>query len=324
MPVTRRLASLALVIALAGCSCDDDAPRTASPAPPPETAADPTPPPPALPTTARTDLPALGPAITIAVDERAFDVSNATLVATWPEAEREAVARTRPLGDAAYPVVERHVDDASSDLIVPALTEAMRAVMAVETARASITHAEGTGQIFAIRAGADVPFGRILSAVYAAGAVGLSQPRLVLASADGERELHLVLPPPEPIDPSVAAALAAALAAVDGRERPPEVDAGTVARPMRVTFLLRDGGLVVRRGPVVYAPGCTDPAPDGAATPAIAAGSVSPITIGGCLDALDASSGITFGAPRTTRYADAVAILETLAARGEVSLTTVE
>ena len=248
----RCTSTLLAALALVGCTCAGEPPPS-SVAPPsvpgaPRIAV--------LPSTARTDLPVLAPAITITVEDAAFTVSNRALVASWPAAEREAVGRTRPLGDAEYPVVERRVDDASLALVVPPLGEAMRALVAVETARAAIVHADGTTQAFLVRAGPDVAFGRVLAAVYAAAMVGLSQPRLALASEEGERELWLTVPRAAVDDPAAAAAVASALAALEGREAPPAIDAGPGTSSDRVTARLGADGLDLRRGTTPLAPGC--------------------------------------------------------------------
>lgn len=322
MPV-KRLSTLLVAAWLAGCSCDGGEatpPASAAPetiAPPPRTAP--------LPTASRTDLPAATPAITITVRDDAFVISNAALVASWPPAERAAVGQTRPLGDADYPVVEREIDDASTDLVIPALHDPMAAVASIESTRASIVHADGTTQVFALRAEPDVHWGRLLSAIYAAGSVGLSQPRLVLASPDGERELRIVLPSAREAAPTaeLEAALALARAVIDGTEGaeiPPEPDSGVPLRPSRVAVLWHDDGLVIQHGLQFFAPGCTETASD-RHVPAIPTAALTPATLDACLAALDTSHGLIFQAPSSLRYADAVAILETLVAHGEVGLS---
>lgn len=317
----RWLTLAVLVLALVGCSCEDRAtlraPQASTAEPEPEVPAE------RLPAASRTDLPALTPAITIRVHEGSFVVSNRAVVETWPETERAAVERTRPVGDADYPIVERDVDDASDALAIPGLSAALREVAAVESARAAIVHAEGSPTAFALRADADVPFGRVLSAVYAAAMVGLNQPRLVLASAEGERELRLTQPNTqgEADDPAIAAALARALAIAHGETPPPEVDAGLPPRPARISVALATDGLTFRRGDVPYAPGCAEPAP-GASEPTIPTATVRASTIDACVSAIgdEVVGAIVFRAQRDTRYADVVAVLEALAARHEVNL----
>jgi hypothetical protein len=305
----KRPAALVLAAWLAGCSCDGAPPTSAAPEPT-EVA-------PVLPTATRADLPAAVPAITITIGPRSFVVSNAALVASWPEVEREAVGRTRPLGDAAYPVVERTVDDGSDDpLHVIGLREAVTAVVAVEHARSAIVHAEGITGAFAIRAEPDVHFGRVLAALYAAGSLGLVEPRYVLASPSGERELRLTLSDEREIDPAVAAAVATAMAALTGTAVP-DVDAGIAPPPPRASIVWVDGGLDVRRGDTRYAAGCGAEATSDA--PTIPTSAITPAAIAACLDAIAART-VVIRATRETRYADVIAVIEPIAATHPVEL----
>lgn len=315
----KALASWVVALALVGCSCDGEAPTLA----PHASIAAPEPAEPVehLPTASRTDLPAASPAITITVRRDEFLVSNRAVVETWPGPERTAVGRTRALGDADYPVVDREIDDASDALTIPGLRAAMVDVAAVESARAAIVHAEGSPTAFAVRADADVHFGRVLAAVFAAAMVGLNQPRLVLASASGERELRLTLPDTagDPDDPAVAAAVAQALATLHGTPAP-ELDAGLAPRPPRTSVLLDASGLVLRRGDVRIGAGCAAPVAADANEPSIAAASITASAIDACVTTLGATGAIVFRTARETRYADAVGILEVLAAHHEVNL----
>ncbi len=300
---------------LAGCSCDDaePAPRTHDPVAPIEVPA----PVSQLPTAGRADLPAASPAITITVGERTFVVSNRALVATWPPAERQAVGQTRPLGDADYPSVEREVNDATIALMVPGLHDAMSEVLAVETARSSIVHAGGITPVFALRAGPDVPFGRVLAAIYAAALTGFNEPRLVLASPDGERELRLTRAPMHD-EPAAAlgAALSGALSGATGIDS--GVSAALSAEAVRTSVVSSDAGLAIARGGIAFAPGCVERAPADTAT--IPAALVTPSAIDACFAALGTPSAIVFRAPSASRYGDVVSVLETLATHGSVSL----
>ena len=310
----------ALALVLAGCTCEGpgSVPPTTEALPPSE----PAPPSAVLPAAGSTELPLATPMPTITVSADRFEVSNRVLVASWPPAEREAVGRTRPLGDAAYPVVERRVDDDTTALLVPELQAALSAIVEVDRVRASITHGGGTPTVFAIRAAPEVPFARVLSAVYAAGMVGLREPRMVLASPDGERMLALHTPSAEEeaADPELEAALAAALAPFRVGA-PPEsgVDAGLPPRALRTHVELDEAGVTFRRGAVRYGHGCREPAPAGEAAPSVPIAELAPSALRACLDALDAGPTI-FRARRETSYADAVSVLEPLAAHGPVTL----
>ncbi|MFO0683421.1 MAG: hypothetical protein U0234_15290 [Sandaracinus sp.] len=315
-----RRVALAGALALAGCTCAGEPPPASSEAPP--STAPTEAPREMLPTAASADLPAATPMPVITVADDHFEVSNRALVATWPPAEREAVGRTRPLGDAEYPVVERRIDDDSSLLLVPELRDALQALTSVDRARASIVHAEGTPTVFAIRAAPDVRLARVLSAVYAAGMVGMREPRLVLASPDGERMLALHTPSAEDeaADPELEAAVAAALAPFRAAGEPPptEVDAGLPPRALRTHVELDEAGLTIRRGALRYGHACAAPAAEGEEA-TIPLAELTPSAVRACLDALDAGPTI-FRATATTRYAEAVAILEPLAAHGPLTL----
>jgi len=290
----RALRSLALLAWLVGCSCE--APVAT---PPPIEPAPPVEPPLTLPSV-DAELPEAVPAITISVRSDRFEVGNRALVGSWPEADRQIVGQMRPLGDADYPIVEREVDDASDALVVPGLREAVRAVVAVETARATVVHADGTTTIFAVRADADVHFARIEAALFAAGVTGLARPRLVVTSPTGERELRLSSPDGE----------------LEGAPAP------SIAAPrVETTVELSPEGLTVHRGALRLGSGCgAEAAPGDAAAPTIPTASLSVRAIETCLDAIDPHVAITFSAVGTMRYADVVDVLVAMVTRHPVNL----
>ena len=174
-----------ITLCLVGCSCDRPPVSVVAPPTAIEVPRDVT-----LPATSA-DLPAATPALAITVTAHSFVLSNRALVESWPTMEREAIGRARPLGDASYPVMEREVDDASDVLLVAGLREAVSEMRGPERVRASLANAEGITSVVAIRADADVHYARVVAALFAAGMNALDRPRLVLASAGGDRELRL-------------------------------------------------------------------------------------------------------------------------------------
>ncbi len=317
--------SLTLAALLAGCTCGAPAPTPES-APTPEPPAEPAPPP--LASTSRTDLGPLTPMVTVEVTRDAMHVSNVALVATWPPSDREALARARPTGDARWPEVEEDVRAHGDDIVLPTLRDAFAHASNVDHARAGLSGTTGTPIAFALRAGPDVPFIRVLQAIYAAGLTGYAEPRLVLMAEDAEVALPLPLPRmAEARAEDVARELGRALASagIDGRIRPegeetelapdPAPDSGSRV----VAVLLSSDGLRVTRDGRSLAVGCaTESESDVAAIPTA---QLAPSAITTCLDAAGEASTLTFRTAPATRYADAVAILETLAARGPVGLS---
>ena len=264
-----------------------------------------------LPTASRDDLPASTPAITITIGPRTFAVSNRALVATWPPPERDAVP---------HPIVERTIEDQTDTLDVPALVVALSDAIAVERRRVAFVGASGVTTVFALRAASDVHFGRVLAAIHAAGAVGLSAPRFALASASGERALTLAVPRSmgEAPDPDVAAEVAA-LVLREGGEPLEPLDPGLAAPAPRVYVSLDTLGLVVRRGERRLGPGCTALASD-ATSVTIPVATFVPAAITACIGAIDDHSAIVFDAASDRRYGDVIEILETLARLGDVGL----
>jgi hypothetical protein len=303
-----RCVAAALLLWLAGCACESEAPVLAPV--PPTSVAPAIPVGPTLPSTSRTDLPASAPMLTLVVQSRSFLVTNRALVESWPDAERVAVGQTRPLGDAAYPVVEREVDDASDALVVAGLRDAMTEVVSVDRARATIVHAEGTATAFAIRADVDVHYARVLAAVFAAGLAGFNQSHLVLEGADGTRDLSLAAANGAEPEPALGARIAGALAGT----------APGAAAPARTMATLSGDGLVIRRGSIALAPGCTENAALDADAPTIPSAALTTSAIDACLAAAGISGEVLFHAPGTMRYGDVVGVLEALTAHHAVSL----
>lgn len=278
-----------------------------------------------LPATARTDLPAVTPRVVVTVDAESYEVSNRALVDSWPTAEVAALAAAH--GGPTWLVVEQRVALTTGDLVVPGVQRAFAAARTVELARA----AHATTLAFSVRAGPDVHFSRVLSAVYAAGTNGYADPVLVLASPRGEVGLALrpgsarpeALGAPQadeivdPSDEDLARVDEILQEAQAGRAPPPaplpEVPAGVTG------VCLLDHGLRVRRGAVALGPGCTGEQTSDASLP-IARDAITPAAVSACLAAIGDPGTFDFGTPSDTRYADAVAVIEALAAHGAVTL----
>ncbi len=315
--LTRPARTALLTVLLAGCSCDAPeavttrAPETVEVEPPRAT----------LPSASRTDLPAVTPMLTVEITDDEFHLSNTALIATWPAREREALLRGQPAGDARWPEVEAQIRAHGDDISIPALREAFAHAANVDHARAALAGDVGAPIAFAIRAGPDVRFVRVLQAIYAAGLAGYAEPRLVLLSSTTEAALPLPLPRgPSARDSFVARDLAAALAAagIEGSVRPSEEAAPPTAPTPDLTVELREDGLHITSGGQPLAPGCAEPAESDVVT--IAAADLAPSRLTTCADAAGAASALTFRASPDARYADAVAVLEILAARGPVGL----
>ena len=267
--------------------------------------------------------------VTVEVTEHEFHLSNTALLATWPEHDRQALARAQPLGDARWPEVDEQIDARGDDIGIPALRDAFGHASNVDHARASLAGETGTPIAFAIRAAPDVRFVRVLQAIYAAGLAGYAEPRLVLLSTSSEVLLELPLPRVAPArEAGVARDLARALAAagLEGRTRPPTdppeepaTDAPAVGpTTAQISIVLAEDGLHITRDLHALAPGCRDTAESDVLT--ITAAELVPSTLTACLDAAGEIVMLTFRTAPDTRYAEAVAVLETLAARGPVGL----
>jgi hypothetical protein len=153
---------------------------------------------------------------------------------------------------------------------------------------------------------------------------GYAEPRLVLMSSASEVSLPLPLPhTASSTDQDVARDLARALASVglEGRTHPgPTSDETAPPAPSAtpIALLLAADGLHVERDGHALAPGCTEQAAAPAVT--IPTRELAPSQLNACLDAAGDASMLAFRTSPETRYADAIAILEILAARGPVGL----
>ena len=203
---------------LAGCGCDEPSLVAVPVEPAPEEPAARAPAAgelgaPALPRVTRSDLPPALPSVTIEVTAGGYRVTNRALVETWPAPERAEAAAHAPAGEPDFPVVELDVPVADPvPLRVPALGDALGRLAAADRARAS---AAGGPRVFAVRASTDVRWERIVGALYTAAQRGYAEPWLVVQSAAGERVLQLTVGG-APLDASMRAAVAAALATLEG------------------------------------------------------------------------------------------------------------
>jgi hypothetical protein len=316
VPVATRAAIAALL--LSACSCD--APVAPTPTPEVVEVAAPIV---SLPSASRSDLGPVTPMVSVEVTDDAFHVSNTALVATWPAHDRDALASARPSGDAHWPEVDEEIHAHGDDLAIATLRDAFAHAVNVDHARGSLSGTTGAPIAFALRAAPDVRFVRILQAIYAAGLAGYAEPRLVLLSPTSEVMLPLPLPTTEPArERDVARDLARALAAagIVDPAAPSDDDAPALVPLVEtsVGVVLAADGLHVARDGRPLAPSCTEAAE--ADTLVITTAELVPSRVSRCLDAAGATGLITFQAPADTRYADAIAILETLAARGPVGL----
>ena len=281
-----------------------------------------------LPSASRAGLSALTPMVTVEITEEEFHLTNTALVSTWPSTDRDALAHSQPLGDARWPEVDELVRAHGDDIAIPTLREAFAHAANVDHARAALSGATGAPIAFAVRAAPDLRFVRVLQAVYAAGLSGYAEPRLVLLGAETEVMLPLALPRYErPSDPDLGAHLAAALAAAGlhgqvtpapGQPPPEALPEPAAAAGSAVAVSLRADGLHIARDGDALAPGCVEALEGDALT--IPTAELAPSRLIACLDAIGTSGALTFRTSEDTRYADAVAVLETLAARGPVGL----
>jgi hypothetical protein len=317
--MTGRTLFVATLLALSlGCSCEDEQARPhVSHAPAPPTSVAPAAPVDlALPSALRTDLALATPAVVVEVTGTAYRVSNAALLDSWPAADRAAVMASPPPNDPAWPRIERHIRSTSDALMVPPLGAALFDAASVDHARSEANGTQGTPLAFAIRAQPDVPFGRVLAAVFAGGMNGYAAPQLVLASPRGDVVLPISLPTNEPppsaptaaeIDQLVHDAVGEGVPPPDPTDVPPPPPPAPL-----VLFRVAPDGVIVRRGDTTLAPGCDSPAPDG--TVAISMAALTARNVEVCLRASGATGRVMFSAPADMRYGQVLTILEPIAA----------
>lgn len=276
-----------------------------------------------LPRTERSDLPVGTPRVTVDAEPRGYRVSNRELVESWPETERARAIASAPPTHPDFPVVESDVVTVDP---VPMLVTDLRDSLAVAAqADRARDPSAGAPVGFSIRAPGDLPWGRIVRAMYAGAMVGYSEPALVLRdAAGGERLLVLTsedraaLPTRAETEERVRAALATlgdhAGAPVDEAHAEPIAPPATESATGPIALSLAEHGLRVRRGLVELGPDCASPASDG--SPAIPSASLERAAIDRCLDVLGAFERASFTAAPDVTYAAAIEVLEVLHARG--------
>ena len=304
-----------MALQLLACTCEEEtamrpAVAAPAPAPPPEPAPRET-----LVHASRSGLPESTAAITLQLAGDHFTVSNAALIATWPEAERtrEGVSITR---EGRLPATDGYT--------APDVTTALTTARDVERTRSG----SGAPSAFALRVTPETPWSSVVRVLYAAGQAGFDEPRFVLARGGGEVELRLPLPTlndaalaanpaparlPEGLadrDPQeIAAAIRAALEA-----HPP---AGVQA-PEGIMLDLRDQGLTVQRGSQRLASGCARASIG--QEPTIPTSQLNAESLAACLTSAGPSPrGYTISADGALTFERVITLAEGVSAAGRVS-----
>ena len=189
--IERRAGALLALCALAhcvGCECGEPARPVLRPDPAP--VAEPTLPPStdlSPPRTARTDLPPSTPRVTVTAEPRGYRVSNRELVEGWLPADRARAASAAPPTQPDFPIIEGQMVAVEP---VPLLVTGLRDLLALAAqADRARDPAAGAPIGFAIRAPGELPWGRIVRAMYAAAMVGYGEPGLVVRDGTGSERL---------------------------------------------------------------------------------------------------------------------------------------
>jgi hypothetical protein len=306
-------------LAVAGCTCEAP-PSPSATLQVPTQDEDPT----ALPRATRSDLPAATPALELELTNDGFAVDTSAIIATWPPADRERAAAAAPPGDATWPLTTVRGAHRTDGLVVPELGSALERARDVELARSGDGPAP-TG--YALRAGASVPWGHVLDALYTAGQAGWAEPHFVLRAPSGDGRVQLVVPLPRSrrgqLPPASAAAVFEAervLAEALGEPPPPRPAEPAPATLPLLISIEATREVRVRVGARHLAPGCAT-ASETAVAAVPGATSVDREALVRCLDAARppelASVGTILDAARDLPYGEVAPILELLAARDE-------
>lgn len=123
----------------------------------------------------------------LSVTETRFELDASALIASWPPADRARVP------GASLRVIVPARDEPG--YLVSELADGFERWIAIERERAG---AAITPSAFALRIAPNVPWRRVLAAIYSATSRGFTEPRFVLR--EGDREVYLAVPIPRTSD----------------------------------------------------------------------------------------------------------------------------